>query len=68
MEIFAEYKRTDGLVSRLTLYADDERTQPIEIREKLARRADCLVERVTNVEARPNCVLVSAAPALNAIG
>jgi len=50
MEIFAEYKRTDGLVSRLTLYADDERTQPIEIREKLARRADCLVERVTNVE------------------
>merc|ERR550514_1826049 len=44
-EIFAEYQRDDGCVSRLTLFADDACTEPIEIREKMMHRQDCLVER-----------------------
>ncbi|KAJ3116479.1 hypothetical protein HDU96_009564 [Phlyctochytrium bullatum] len=45
-EIFADYHRTDGMVSRLTFFADDIKGFFGEIREKFRNRRDKLVERV----------------------
>ncbi|EFJ52641.1 hypothetical protein VOLCADRAFT_102618 [Volvox carteri f. nagariensis] len=47
-EIFARFgdcSRWDGMVEKLTLYADDERTTVTEIRETFTRRRDKLRER-----------------------
>ncbi len=47
-EIFARFgdcSRWDGMVERLVLYADDERTAVVEIRETFTRRRDKLRER-----------------------
>lgn len=47
-EIFARFgdcSRWDGMVERLVLYADEERTAVVEIRETFTRRRDKLRER-----------------------
>ena len=49
-ELFAHYgdcSRWDGMVERLVLYCDDERTAVSEIRERFQRRKDKLLERRT---------------------
>jgi hypothetical protein len=44
---FGECARWDGLVTRITAYADDARSQVAEVRECYERRKDKLRERVT---------------------
>ena len=39
------YRRWDGMVERMVLYADDERTTVVEVREHFTRRKDKLRER-----------------------
>lgn len=43
--LFGECGRWDGMIEKLIIYADDERTEIIESREKYARRKDKLRER-----------------------
>mmetsp|Transcript_27648 Transcript_27648/g.69682 ORF Transcript_27648/g.69682 Transcript_27648/m.69682 type:complete len:469 (+) Transcript_27648:102-1508(+) len=45
--LFGECGRWDGMVEKLTIYGDDERTEVLECREKFARRKDKLRERRT---------------------
>ncbi|KAI8847415.1 hypothetical protein BC829DRAFT_418416 [Chytridium lagenaria] len=45
-EIFAEYHRTDGMISRITFFADDLKGFHGEIREKFKNRKDKLIERI----------------------
>eukprot|EP00736_Rhodelphis_marinus_P008612 Rmarinus@m.20835 len=45
LELFADYKRDDGMVSRLTKYSDRARTLEVEVRETFAHRKDKLVVR-----------------------
>ena len=66
LELFARYgecSRWDGLVQRLTLYVDDAREVPKEVRESFERRKDKLRERRTfphqdAVQVRGNCAMV----------
>lgn len=60
-EIFAKYgecSRWDGVVERLTVYADEARTQALEVRETFARRKDKLKERRSYV--KEDSVMVSS--------
>ncbi|KAJ3219909.1 hypothetical protein HDU67_008438 [Dinochytrium kinnereticum] len=45
-EIFADYHRSDGMVSRITFFADDLKGFHGEIREKFKNRRDKLIERI----------------------
>ena len=47
IEHFAAYSREDGLVSRVTIYDDIERSDVAETRETFANRKDKLYRRVT---------------------
>ncbi|KAA0193233.1 Coiled-coil domain-containing protein lobo [Fasciolopsis buskii] len=46
VEKFAPYSEPDGLVFRLTNYSDADRTQPIDVTEQFAHRADKLLKRI----------------------
>eukprot|EP00741_Cyanophora_paradoxa_P015016 tig00020830_g14487.t1 len=45
LELFADYAREDGMVSRLTVFDDDEGLDPVEVREEFRHRRDKLSER-----------------------
>ena len=47
IEHFAPYSREDGMINRVTIYDDVERTEVAETRETFANRKDKLYRRVT---------------------
>lgn len=51
LQKWAPYARDDGLVARITLYSDLERTQAAEVHERFEQRKDRLALRVTKVDA-----------------
>ncbi|KFG63144.1 hypothetical protein TGRUB_213720 [Toxoplasma gondii RUB] len=46
VEYFALYSQPDGLVMRVTLFKDSQRTLPCQICETFKQRRDCMYERV----------------------
>nr|CAH8833855.1 unnamed protein product [Trichobilharzia regenti] len=50
VENFAPFSQYDGLILRLTIYQDRELTNPIEIRETYANRADKLISRTIQIK------------------
>jgi len=48
---WAPYARADGMVSRLTVYHDNKRTQASEVIETFMQRKDRLHKRATNLQA-----------------
>eukprot|EP00002_Diphylleia_rotans_P017531 TRINITY_DN3404_c0_g1_i3.p1 TRINITY_DN3404_c0_g1~~TRINITY_DN3404_c0_g1_i3.p1 ORF type:complete len:916 (-),score=156.85 TRINITY_DN3404_c0_g1_i3:477-3224(-) len=46
MDMYAEYRRPDGMVSQLVLYRDYKRRLPLEVRQSFANRKDRLSNRV----------------------
>ncbi|VDP88662.1 unnamed protein product [Echinostoma caproni] len=52
VEKFAPFSENDGVIFRLTNYEDAERTQPVDVLEKFAQRADKLLSRFTVVKTK----------------
>ncbi|KMQ90893.1 coiled-coil domain-containing protein lobo-like protein [Lasius niger] len=44
VELYAPYFQMDGLIQRVTIYADYEYTTPVQCYEKYLNRSDCLTE------------------------
>ncbi|THD22374.1 Coiled-coil domain-containing protein lobo [Fasciola hepatica] len=52
VEKFAPFSEKDGVIFRLTNYSDADRTQPVDVTEKFAQRADKLLQRTTVIKTK----------------